>query len=483
MIVNTARPMSPASCPQKWFVLVALLLAFPALVRSQTNYLLGDTDVALSGALRGDQTFPSVAFGLGGGFIVWQDNVSDPNGLGVSGRRLNADLNPAGDVFVVNETLGRDQQRPRIAMLPDQGAVVVFQSGKPGAQNVYTRFLAPSGGFTTGEILVNNTAYNATNRFRTNWVLIRNNRPRNQKYRIREVIKGRQEFNANPIAAVLADGSVVIAYSSSRVYATNTFGLSEQLRWNDRRSIFITNRTRVPVNIKYDFMQDIYLQRLSAAGQKLGAEFRANQFANFNQRDAALASLENGNFVVAWVSEQQRFQNSVDIYARIFNSLGNPLGNEFRVNTVDRPGGSPAVTAIAGGGFTICWAEKAAERANGQDIICRTFDSGGNPGGDAVGVNTFTYGDQFSPSIVKAGAQQIVVWTSMGQDGSWQGVFGRALNGSSPAGDEFRINISTPFNQMQGQIAADGNGRALITWSGYTTENGFDLFGRLYVAP
>jgi hypothetical protein len=474
--------MSPASRVRSCFVLMGLLLAFPALLWSQTNGLQPG-EFTVSGALRGDQIFPSIAFGASGGFAVWHDNVTDPSGLGISARRLNAALVPGGEVIHVNQTMGNDQSRPKVAMLNDGGAVIVYQSGKPGAQNVLARFLTSAGGFAGDEVLVNNAAFNTINRYTTNWTLIRNNRPRTQKYRIRELINSRHEFNANPNVITLNDGSVVVAYSSSRVYTTNTFGLSETLRWDDRRSIFITNRIRVPMNVRVEAMQDVYVQRLSAAGQKLGEEFRANQFVEFNQRAPALAALDNGNFVMVWVSEQQRFDNTADVYARIFNSLGNAMGDEFLVNTANGLCGSPSVASTGGGAFTIVWAQRAAERANGMNVLGRAFDAGGSAASDAFAVNTFTYGDQFAPFVANLGSQQLVVWSSMGQDGSWEGTFARAFNRASALGDEFRVNILTAFSQKHPRLASDGAGKALIIWSGYTVNSAFDLFGRLYLTP
>lgn len=474
--------MSPALCGPKCLVLIGLLFAFPALVRSQSEGLQG-VDFPVTPALRGDQTFPSVAFGPNGGFFTWQDNITDPSGLGVSARRLNAGLVPEGSVFQVNQTMGLDQGRPKVAMLPDGGGIVVFQSGRPGGQNVLARILSSSGAPAGDEVLVNNAAFKTVNRFDTNWVLIRNNKARTQRYRIREKITARHEFNANPSAAVLNDGSVVVAYASSRVYDTNTFVLRETLRWDDKKSIFLTNRVRIPYRVRVEAMQDVYVQRLSALGQKLGEEVRINEFVNFNQRDAAVAALDNGNFVIAWVSEQQRFNDSVDVYARVFDALGNPMSGETLVNTVNRPSGSPSVAGTAGGGFTVTWSQRSAQRTNGLDILARTFAANGAATSDAFGVNTFTFGDQFSPSIANLGTQQLLVWNSMGQDGSWEGVFARAFNGATALGDEFRVNVGTRFSQMHPRVAGDGSGRAVTVWSSYTPESAFELVGRLYVAP
>lgn len=474
--------MSPASRARKWFVLTGLLFAFPALVWSQTNGLQG-TDLTVSGALPGDQTFPSAAFGLNGGFVVWQDAATDPSGLGVSARRLDAGLNPVGPPFRVNQTVIDDQQRAKVSMLNDGGAVVVLQNGHSGKQNVLARFLNASGGFTTSEILVNDAVFKGVNRYVASWTLIHNNKSHVHPQHISEKISIRHDFNANPVVATLSDGSVVVAYSSSRVYITNTVGLVTETRY-DKHYSPITNTKRVKLSFRTETMQDVYVQRLSATGQKLGGEFRANQFTEFNQRDVSLSALENGNFVAVWVSEQQRTNAPADIFARVFDTLGNPLGNEFCVSVAaTRTCSAPTVAGTTGGGFTIAWTQRSEDRSRGMDIYARTFDASGNGTSDAFVVNTFTYGDQFAPSIASLGSQQVIVWSSMGQDGSWEGVFGQAFNGATTLGDEFRVNVFTPFKQIQPQIASDHAGRALVLWSGYAVDSGFDLFGRSYLAP
>jgi len=475
--------MSPASCARKWFVLMGLLSAFPALVSGQGTSLSGN-DFAVSGGLQKDQITPSSAFGVSGGFSVWADNITDPSGLGISAQRLDASFSPVGGVIHVNQTWGSDQQRPEIALLHDGGAVVVFQSGRSGAQNVLARFLNAAGGFTTSDLLVNDPAITQSIRYKTTWTLIKNNRVRTQTQNLTDKIQNRHEFNANPCVAVLNDGTVVIAYGSSRVCKTNTFGLSEVVSWDYKKDIAITNRTRVPLTLVAESMQDVYVQRFSAAGVKLGGEFRANQFSEFNQRDASITPLDNGNFAITWVSEQQRGNGRIDIYARIFDKQGIPMGNEFCISTAAvLPCGSPTVAATSGGAFTVAWVQRSEVVTNGMDIYARTFDAGGNPAGDAAGVNTFTYGDQFAPSIASLGAQQVIVWSSMGQDGSWEGVYGRAFNSATPIGDEFRVNVATPFKQIQPHISSDRLGRALVLWSGYAVETGFDVFGRIYLAP
>src|SRR5262249_10723604 len=49
-------------------------------------------------------------------------------------------------------------------------------------------------------------------------------------------------------------------------------------------------------------MLGVFGQRFSPAGSKLGTEFQINQTALLNQRNPAVATLPNGNVMVAWIS-------------------------------------------------------------------------------------------------------------------------------------------------------------------------------------
>ena len=76
-----------------------------------------------------------------------------------------------------------------------------------------------------------------------------------------------------------------------------------------------------------DWMQDVFLQRLDASGNKIGSAIQVNQFDGFNQRDPSIALLANGNVMVAWVSERPRTGRAVDnfaidLYAREMTTAG-----------------------------------------------------------------------------------------------------------------------------------------------------------------
>ncbi len=217
-----------------------------------------------------------------------------------------------------------------------------------------------------------------------------------------------------------------------------------------------------------------------------------------------MAALANGNFVVVWVSELERAPASVDIYARIFgisNSVVSAVGNEFPVNTsTTNICANPSVAGSPQGGFAVAWSQNAdvtltagslngvqvsgvgtSPSPNGWDVFGRMFDMNGNATIAPVCLNTYTYGDQFAPKISAYGRNYLTVWVSMGQDSSWEGIFGQFLTSNGGLeGVEFQVNTTTVSRQINPTVATDGISRFLVVWSSFVAGTSFDLFARSY---
>ena len=367
--------------------------------------------------LIGDQVRPSISLQASGGFLVWEDNATDGDGLGISARRIDSNGLGSLGVFRVNETGAVDQQNARVRVTKSGEGIFVWQGGSPGNQEIYARFVDSKGVFATGELLVNTE------------------------------ISGQQ---ANPALALLSDGMVAVTWSS--------FGQDGSL-------------------------QGVFGQVLSSTGKKIGTEFRVNQFTRANQRTPTVAGLADGSYVVAWVSEQQRFENSVDIYARVFSPVFGAIGDEILVNTSTNLCANPELSAVSSGGFLAGWSERDLGAGdNSWDIQVRAFDSTGNPVGAANTVNTHQSGSHFAPQIASNGRDQMVVWTSMGQDGSAEGVFGRFINSSGEGESaEFQINTFSQSKQMHPVVASDGGDQFIAAWTSFIGGvTSFDLFAQRY---
>ena len=417
-----------------------LFLVIPAAVFAQTNYYSANgTEYAVIGSLPGDQVFPDVAVTPNGGFVVWQDNATDGSGWGVSARRLDGTLSGTLSAFRVNVQGTNDQENPRVALLKNGGAVFVWQGGQESHQHIFARFLTPANTFlTTTDVLVSTFTNN---------------------------------FQINPVVTTLNNSNVVLVWASFDQASSSS-------------------------------LQDVYGQILSPTGAKVGTNFLINQFINYNQRTPAVAALTNGGFVVTWVSEQERttFNSSgideingtspsqiglasVDVYARLYASNGVPKANEFIVNTDSNPCANPAVAAASDGSFMVTWdAHDMGNPTNGLDIYARAFSSSG-VGGTAFRANSHLYGDQYAPRVSAIAADYMIVWTSLAQDGSREGVFGQLVHDNgSLVGGEFQVNTTAISRQIQPVVTSDGVNQFLAVWTSYAgPPNNFDLFAQRYL--
>jgi hypothetical protein len=377
---------------------------------------------------------PDLKINNSGGFLVWQDNRSDGEGLGLSARRLDATLSGVLSTFRINESSLGDQENARVTLLNGGGAAFVWQGGQLGFQHIYARFLSANNTWSSGDIHVNT---------------------------------GTTGLHIDPAVATLANGNVVVVWSSVNEYSTNS-------------------------------LRDVYAQILSPVGAKIGTQFPVNQFTDYNQRTPVVAALAGGGFVVAWVSEQQRTSFnvnpnmlyprgglpivSVDIFARTFTAAGVALGSEFLVNTADWICANPSIAASSEGGFGLVWGQADAITPNNAwDIYGRVYSSAGTAS-VVRRINAVSYGDQVFPQLGSSGSDYLVSYTSLAQDSSREGVFAQFLKpDGSLLGDGFKVNTTTPSQQMHQRVAADSSGRFLVAWTSFIgSTNNFDLFAQRY---
>ena len=136
---GTAREfylMSLALSVWKRFAFSGLFAGIATAVLAENTYAPQGGEYAIAGRLAGDQVYPQITLNSSGGYLVWQDNVTDGDGFGISARRINPNLSGSFGVFRVNEQAAGDQESVRAALLKDGGAVFVWQGGSPGFQHV-----------------------------------------------------------------------------------------------------------------------------------------------------------------------------------------------------------------------------------------------------------------------------------------------------------------------------------------------------------
>ena len=118
-----------------------LLLGIPAAVFAQTNYYTTNgTEYAIIGSLPGDQVLPDVAVTPSGGFVVWQDNITDGSGWGMSAMRLDGTLSGTLSTFRVNVQGTNDQQNPRVALAEKRRRGFCVAGRPPGSSRFMRGF-------------------------------------------------------------------------------------------------------------------------------------------------------------------------------------------------------------------------------------------------------------------------------------------------------------------------------------------------------
>jgi len=386
-------------------------------------------EFSVLGGRVGDQVHPAVALTANGGVVTWEDNGIDKSGSGIGMFRLTGGvLSPFGQTVQVNAKAVLNQSNPRVAPMANGMTLFVWESTVTGNCDVYARILKTNNLGLTVDLRVN-TYF--------------------------------KDSQSAPAIAALADGSAIIVWQSA---------------WQD------------------GCPNGIFARKISPTGVLSPVrEFKVNQFndsgssrgSRGGRRSPAVALLADGNFVVTWVSEQQNynFYNSVDVYGRVFTPNLSPVTDEFLISSgTSNPCANPAVAVLADGGFMTAWSEfDLAVRTNSWDIVGRAFNGNGAARGASYKINRFVLGDQYLPRLASCPAGVMAVWTSLGQDGNREGVFGRfVLNGAQPSGDELLVNTTRVSQQLQPTVAWNGTDRFLVVWTSFVARTGFDLYGQFY---
>jgi hypothetical protein len=228
----------------------------------------------------------------------------------------------------------------------------------------------------------------------------------------------------------------------------------------------------------------VYGQRFDAAGPALGGEFRVNTYTTATQNRPAVAVDPRGNFVVVWQSETQD-GDSYGVYGQRYDTAGVPLGGEFQVNTytTDRQR-RPRVAMDAVGNFVVVWPSYGPDGAS-DGIFGQRYDAAGTRVGGEFQVNTYTTGSQYRPHVaMDAVGNFVVVWQSVAQYGASYGIFGQRYDAAAlPLGGEFRVNTYTTSSQRAPDLAMDPAGNFVVVWASLMQDGSSDgIFGRRYDA-
>jgi hypothetical protein len=212
----------------------------------------------------------------------------------------------------------------------------------------------------------------------------------------------------------------------------------------------------------------IFAAVFSNTGTTLTSEFCVNTNRTWHQDTPSICRLSATTFVVVWESSWQ--DGSYEgVYATIFDSSGNNLTKEFRVNTyTESYQYSPCVSALNTTIFVVAWISTGQD-GSGEGVYAKVFNSTGFNLTNDFRVNTYTTSHQKSPSVCTLNATAfIVAWDSNGQDGSSEGVYATVFDSTgSNLTQEFRVNTYTANRQVTPSVSALSNKTFVIAWDSY----------------
>jgi len=230
---------------------------------------------------------------------------------------------------------------------------------------------------------------------------------------------------------------------------------------------------------------DVYVQIYDGNGKPVGGELPVNTYTTGTQGHPTVAMDADGDFVVAWVSDQQDGDH-YGVYARRYRKDGTPLDTtEFPVNT--HTAGKqdyPSVAMNDSGNFVVAWESKHQEgTGSGYGVYARRYGSDGAPlDNSEFLVNTHTTGSQEKAAVaMDADGDFVVVWEGPGP-GDAAGVFAQRYDGTgSPVGIEFRVNAHTTDSQGEPSVAMDATGGFVVAWPSSQQDGDADgVYARLY---
>ena len=226
----------------------------------------------------------------------------------------------------------------------------------------------------------------------------------------------------------------------------------------------------------------IFGQLFNSQGQKVGKEFRINKTIESVQGSPAVAMDRAGNSVVVWEC-YGKDGDGYGIFGQRFNQSGKKVGKEFQVNTTfDNHQLFPDVAMDANGNYVVTWTS-VKKKKNMFEVFAQRFSKSGKPLGDEFQVNTYvTYNQWLSQVSMDKKGNFIIVWESEHQDYDAGGVYAQLFSKKgSKVGEEFRVNTSTLSVQGTPAVAMGIRGKFIVSWESFWHDgNNYGIFAKIF---
>ena len=380
---------------------------------------------------------------------------------GIDGDAEEATIRPASAEFRPDDDPFAFRIHPALAVLPDHGEVLVWDTGS----NVFGR-------------------------------RYREGKPLGPIFQVNAFVPG-SSFQTDPSVCSFPDGHFVVAWAinvhgvglaprmvAARFFARNGEPLSPNLQVStgDREE----GAPRIACGERSAFVvwagadgdgQGVVGRLLLGDGSAMGKEIGINSFEQGTQSAPAVAAAGDGGFIVAWQSFWQEVE--WDVFARRIDRQGRVAGPETRINgDVAGSQEEPGLAVADSGEIVVVW----TDWNNGKSgVRARAVSADGQPFGSDVQVNAVAAGRQVFASVAAlSGGRFVVIWQREFLKEDSSNVLLRLLRWPElAAGAELVANSYLPGRQDAPAISSDGALRFSSAWqSGQQAGQSYGVYGR-----
>ncbi|RPI18150.1 MAG: T9SS C-terminal target domain-containing protein [Ignavibacteriae bacterium] len=199
----------------------------------------------------------------------------------------------------------------------------------------------------------------------------------------------------SPSIGVDGEGNFVIVWNDPRIYPGRVYCQIFDIDGNRIRNNFGIGQDTCGLGVitvlkdgrfivSYANNRNIYQQRYNKLGYPLGPWGMVNDVplpdtVVVPNYPGSIGTDSSGNYVVAWTDNRYGSLNT-NVYGQRYDSSGNKLGNNFRVNDIMNHAGYPGLAVNKDGSFIVTWQEY---RSTGIKIYMQRYNRFGN----AIGIN------------------------------------------------------------------------------------------------
>jgi len=203
----------------------------------------------------------------------------------------------------------------------------------------------------------------------------------------------------------------------------------------------------------------------------------------------AVAARADGTFAVSWRdlgNPHAEYRVRAGSYSREGVAEADPFVVTDHMQAIEyalHP--KVSVAGLPGGRLVVVWSDFESD-GSGDGIVARIFERDGTPVTAELQVNSFTSSHQSFPDVAAdAAGNFVVVWDSLGQDGSGLGVYGQRFDPSgAKVGPEFQVSSNAYSGQLDADVSVDHAGNFVVVYASTHEPPGYyyEIWGRSYGA-